>query len=287
MRPPVTAPFAACLALLLSSVPTLAADAPLPREEPVPGGIALVPLPIDAETPPAARYRGRRVMVVRDDRGWLAVVGIPLGARPGRHTLAVEGNPKTVRRHFEVRAKQYAEQHLTITNRRKVNPTRADLRRIGRERKRIDAALGHWSDGDAVDLPLAYPIDGVQTSPFGLRRFYNGQPRKPHSGIDLAAERGTEIRAPARGRVIETGHYFFNGKTVFLDHGQGLVTMYCHLDRIDVKPGQTVARGEPIGLLGATGRVTGPNLHWGVTLNRTMVNPRLLLEPRSETDSDR
>ncbi|VAW79063.1 Peptidase, M23/M37 family, partial [hydrothermal vent metagenome] len=128
------------------------------------------------------------------------------------------------------------------------------------------------------NLRFVLPVHGPVSSPFGLRRYFNEQPRKPHSGLDLAAAEGTPIRAPAAGHISGTGDYFFNGNTVFIDHGQGLVTMYCHMSRIDVKPGQQVAAGETIGAVGQTGRVTGPHLHWGVSLNDARINPMLFLD---------
>jgi len=262
----------ACLLLAASSV-ALA----LPRAEPVPGGIAVIAL--GSERPAAVRYRDRPVLVVEEAGQWHAVVGIPLAARPGTAALTVsDAGGATRKLAFEIRDKDYETQHLTIRNKRKVNPNAEDLARIRREQQRIRAALARFSEDLQPQLTFALPVDGPVSSPFGLRRFFNGQPRKPHSGLDLAAPRGTPIHAPAPGVVVDTGDFFFNGNTVFIDHGQGLVTMYCHMDEIRVRPGQTVARGEVIGTVGSTGRVTGPHLHWGVSLNDARVDPSLLLE---------
>jgi murein DD-endopeptidase MepM/ murein hydrolase activator NlpD len=178
---------------------------------------------------------------------------------------------------FAVHPKEYAAQHLTLADKRMVDPTASDLKRIGREQKILQRAFQTWSETSTPPLRFDLPARGRLSSPFGLRRFFNNQPRQPHSGLDIAAPSGTTIVAPAPGTVIETGNYFFNGNTVFLDHGQGLVTMYNHLSRISVTKGRHVKHGEKIGEIGMTGRVTGPHLHWTMSLNNARVDPALFL----------
>jgi len=164
-----------------------------------------------------------------------------------------------------------------------VNPNKQDLERIGKESKIIRAALATWSEQTNVPFDFELPVHGRLSSPFGLRRYFNGQPRKPHSGLDIAADEGTPILAPASGTIIATGDYFFNGNTIFIDHGQGLITMFCHLNKIRVKPAQVVEKGQRLGDVGMTGRVTGPHLHWSVSLNNARIEPRLLLGPEFRT----
>jgi murein DD-endopeptidase MepM/ murein hydrolase activator NlpD len=244
---------------------------------PVPGGIAVITLPADAD-PATARYGDRKVLTTRINGHTSAVIGLPLSTKPGRHFLTVQNRQgQTQNLGFQVEAKAYEEQHITITDKRKVNPEKRDMERITRESQQIKSALRHWSAREDVVLTLQKPVEGPTSSPFGLRRFFNEQARNPHSGLDIAAAEGTPIRAPAPGVVLDTGEFFFNGNTVLLDHGQGLVTMYCHMSRIDVIPGQEVASGEILGAVGMTGRVTGPHLHWGVSLNDARVDPLLLL----------
>jgi murein DD-endopeptidase MepM/ murein hydrolase activator NlpD len=178
---------------------------------------------------------------------------------------------------FRVGAREYDKQYVTLANRRQVDPEPDDLRRIAREQERLVRAFSTFSDFESDGLAFDLPSAGRISGGFGSRRFFNNEPRQPHSGLDIAAPEGTPINAPAAGRVLETGDFFFNGLSVVLDHGQGVVTMYNHLSKIDVVKGARVARGQRIGLVGRTGRVTGPHLHWSVSLNNARVDPALFL----------
>jgi murein DD-endopeptidase MepM/ murein hydrolase activator NlpD len=252
-----------------------AAFSAAPRESRVPGGIAYVEVPGGAE-PPVVMYDGYRTAIIKRGTKWLAVVGIPLAAKPGRHTLKVESSDGPTEVTFQILDKRYRTQNLTIKNERQVNPAPEDLKRIEQEQERSNIALSLFTSADAP-LQLASPVTGPRSDSYGSRRVFNGQPRNPHSGMDIAAPKGTPIYAPAAGTVVESGDFFFNGNTLYIDHGNGLVTMYCHLDSIDVKLGDRLKAGDLIGKVGATGRVTGPHLHWGVALNRAMVDPALFL----------
>jgi murein DD-endopeptidase MepM/ murein hydrolase activator NlpD len=254
----------------------------LPQNSPVPGGVAIVDLDYTKDKPPAVSYRGNKVMVYRDGQDWKAIVGIPLSTKPGSHNIQVRGNPHSRKISFEVKDKKYAVQRLHIENKRMVNPTAKDLVRIRKEVKLIHAAFKSWDEDYGIPDKLLQPTAGIRSSSFGLRRFFNGQPRRPHSGMDIAAPKGQTVLAPADGKVIAIGNYFFNGNTVFIDHGQGLISMFCHLSAIDVKPGDEIKRGEHVGNVGMTGRVTGPHLHWSLSLNNARVDPALFLEPSSD-----
>jgi len=250
-----------------------------PQADPVPGGIAVVDLGINTLTPPTVYFGKKRVLVRKTGKQWEAIVGIPLSAKAGIQKLRiVPENKKTYPREFSIHGKKYKEQHLTIKNKRMVNPNADDMKRIRAEKKIIGSALSQWTEQPHVATRFILPVNGRLSSPFGLRRFFNEQPRKPHSGLDIAASEGTAIKAPADGIVITTGNYFFNGNTVFIDHGQGLITMYCHMSEIQVKAGMAIQQGTAIGKVGMTGRVTGPHLHWSVSLNNTRVEPALFLE---------
>ncbi len=255
--------------LLMSAIAVAAA----PEHSPWPGGIAAIDVGSADLPEPIVRHDGGRVLVVRDGSRWTAVIGIPLDAATGRAAITVNDERSI---DFEIQAHAYREQRLSV-DRSFVTLDEEQLERVGKERKIIEAALGNWHDTAFDDISLEAPLNGPRSSSFGLRRFFNDQPRSPHKGMDIAAAKGTPIAAPRDGVVTATGNYFFNGNTIIIDHGQGLLTMYCHLSEVSVNEGQAVTSGEAIGAVGATGRVTGPHLHFGTYLNATAVDPALLL----------
>ncbi len=249
----------------------------LPKESRVPGGLAILSLDVPAAPVPRVMYNGHRAPVLRDGERWIALVGLPLATKIGKHAAeAYLGGSKQVL-DFEVKPKKYEEQRLTVTNDRQVNPNPDDLKRIGADSKRTEAALTRYTTDLEPSLAFLTPVPGKRSNSFGFRRFFNEQPRNPHSGMDISGNLGEPVKVVASGVVVDVGDFFFNGNTVFVDHGRGVLTMYLHLSRIDVKPGDRVAAGDVVGLLGATGRVTGPHLHFGVAVNRAMVDPALFL----------
>ncbi len=263
-----------CLGTALALLATPAAGRTEPAEaitpDAVPGGVYVLPLPAGVH---AATYQDRPVLIYQGR----ALVGININTQPGGQELLLEG-PAGVNRHqFPIAPKQYPEEHLTIADNRLVNPSAVDLVRIQAEAGRQRTEYQRFTRRPLDLSPFNQPVDGAVSSLFGQRRVLNGQPRSPHSGLDLAAPSGTPISAPAPAAVMMTGELYFNGKTIFLDHGQGLVTMYCHMNAIAVNEGDEVKRGQVIGAVGATGRATGPHLHWSVSLNANRVDPERIM----------
>jgi murein DD-endopeptidase MepM/ murein hydrolase activator NlpD len=267
---------AAALALLPA---TLSSAHALPREAAVPGGVAIVRLGGGTERP-QAWFGARRVAVLRDGKEWVALVGLPLALAPGEHALRVQAGGGEGMKPVRVGARHYPTQRITVPDQRKVEPTPGDMLRIEREQRRIDAIKALFRDEPEVELAFRAPAQGRLSGNFGLRRIINGLERMPHAGIDFAVPLGTPVAAAAAGVVVETGDFFFNGNSVYIDHGQGIVTLYCHLERAEVRAGERVAAGQRIGRSGNTGRSSGPHLHWTVLANGAAVDPRLFLPPR-------
>lgn len=255
------------------------ADTPwFPLDSRVPGGVARLSLGPSSFRPQVTTSEGIPVLVVGDMIEWTALVGIPLSAKLGVHTVTVHSDDGTQSVDYAVRDKRYTEQQLKVSP-KTVDLSPQDLARHERERAHQQTIMALFSSPapQTGDLQMRQPCPGRRSSSFGLRRVFNGQPRNPHSGMDIAAATGTPIVAPLPGKVVDVGDYFFNGGTVWLDHGGGLLTMYCHLSRVQCQVGDALRTGQAFCQVGATGRVTGPHLHWGVMLNRSMVDPALFL----------
>ncbi len=248
----------------------------LPQQALVPGGIALLQLP-DYKQDSKVYFDNKRIAVYPDKNSWVAMAGIGLSTKPGdyefsiKHADGLSDNSKITINH-----KKYDEQHLTIKNKRKVNPNKDDSKRIAAESKRKKKAKTQFSERKP-DVDFIWPVTGRISSIFGLRRFFNEQERRPHSGLDIAAREGTPIKAVANGTVIDAGDFFFSGNMIYLDHGQGIVSLYAHMSEISVQPGDVVKQGDIIGKVGQTGRVTGPHLHFAVIANRTLIDPVFML----------
>jgi murein DD-endopeptidase MepM/ murein hydrolase activator NlpD len=266
----------ALICALIVSGSARSQDVELPHENAVPGGVKIIRLDSSGPALPYVDADGHRALVLKEGSAWVAVIGIPLSAPLGTRQVIVRGSNGREEIDFTVGDKRYASQSLKVAP-AQVNLSAADLARFNEEKIRIDHALSRWSEPAPESLRLPQPVPGPRSSSFGSRRIFNGESRNPHSGMDIAAPVGTAVLVPIAGTVVDTGNYFFNGNTVFVDHGRGLISMYCHLSAIDVKPGERIAAGTRIGAVGMTGRVTGPHLHWGLSLNRAWVDPELFL----------
>jgi murein DD-endopeptidase MepM/ murein hydrolase activator NlpD len=256
----------------------LAREAParFPRASPVPGGIATVRLGAAAHAP-RVRIGAERVLVVRDGAEWVALIGIALATRPGS-TLSMEAehDGRIERYEVTVAPKTYASQHLKVKP-GQVELSAEDLERFERERAHLAGVLKTFTEEPPSSVAMMQPTPGRRSSSFGLRRYFNGEARNPHSGMDIAAATGTPVVAAAAGRVIDIGDYFFSGRSIILDHGAGWLSLYAHLSSVDTSIGHNVTSGAAIGKVGATGRVTGPHLHFSVYLNTVPVDPALFL----------
>jgi murein DD-endopeptidase MepM/ murein hydrolase activator NlpD len=212
---------------------------------------------------------------------WHALVGIDLAVKPGRASVdadarLADGSSLTARLPLVVAAKAFATRRLTVAP-EFVTPPPAEQARIDRERLLLNRILSGVSPRHLWDDGFGRPVDGEVISVFGVRSVFNKEARAPHRGIDFRGATGTPVRAPARGVVVLAEPLYFSGSTVILDHGLGVFSMLAHLSRIDVKPGALVVRGDVVGAVGATGRVTGPHLHWTLRVGAAAVDPLSIL----------
>ena len=249
----------------------------LPRESRVPGGVALVTIARADEPKPAVTRDGANVWTVRRGASWIAVVGLPLSTAPGEHSVIVTRNGVAQSVSFAVQNKRYPVQHVTLKDNAMVEPPPEVIARIETESAHLKTVRSNWRDDDATDASFTLPAIGRLSGRFGGSRVLNGKPRAPHAGLDVAIGSGTPVLAPGDGVVLDTGDYYFCGKTMFIDHGNGLLSLFCHLSEHINKVGDSVRKGQAVARSGATGRASGPHLHWSVYLNGVSVEPELFV----------
>ncbi len=258
----------------------LSASIHLPKQARVPGGVAILELDVECQASPIVKYIGKRTCVIphpQHPQKWIAVVGVPLEATLGQNKIDIETGQGSFVQNFVIQAKHYPTEHLNIPDKRKVQPNPADLALIEKEYLETIATYDQWQDQTLSSLKLEIPVQGRKSSPFGLQRIMNKIPKNPHSGLDIAAPLGTKVICSKDGIVSNIGNYFYSGNIVFVDHGQGFITSYCHLNSVVVKMGQVLKQGDVLGTVGKTGRATGPHLHWSVSLNGVRVDPQLFI----------
>ena len=239
-------------------------------------------IPLDRVT---ATVFGKEFQLFPSGNGllWKGIVAIDLACKPGAYNVQVKGwkgnsGPPAAAAAYnlKVTGKDFAERRLKV-DQKYVSPPQEEMDRINREAAvtkelfTLDTPEKYWV-GDFIK-----PVPGGITSPFGRKNFVNDQPRSPHSGIDLRGAVGTPVKSPAAGKVILTEELYFAGNTIMIDHGFGMISYFCHLSAIKVKTGDMVTQGEVIGLVGSTGRVTGPHLHWTVKLLEQRIDPMSIL----------
>ena len=220
---------------------------------------------------------GEAFVLESGDRAW-GIFAAGLRTAPGNYELNIKvGEESVSSRPLKVIAHDYGTQRINV-DKDKVELSAATLKRVAAEKALITEV---WASGSAEPFwnkPFRMPVDGPVTGVFGTKRIFNGSPRNPHGGVDIAAAEGVEVAAANRGRVAFVGDFFFNGKFVVIDHGLGVFTMYAHLSKVTTALGAVVDKGSVIGAVGSTGRATGPHLHFSVKLGRLNVSPVRLFE---------
>jgi murein DD-endopeptidase MepM/ murein hydrolase activator NlpD len=222
-----------------------------------------------------------------DGPPWIGLLGIDVDAEPGPLEIVVAGvtaagAPVAASASLAVQARRFAERRLTFTP-SFANPSPADLERARDEARRLSVIFARDDTPPLWSGPFSRPVPGHVTSGFGRRSIVNGRRGGRHAGVDLSGATGTPVRAPNAGRVALAADLFYSGNTVILDHGGGLFSFFGHLSRIDVQEGDAVVRDAVVGAVGATGRVTGPHLHWSLRVSGARVDPLRILDVCFET----
>ena len=220
-------------------------------------------------------FHNSKVLTYEKEGKFYLIFGIPYKSKIGKNTYLLKNGNKDYPVKFTINDKEYATQRISVAK-KYTEPSEEIINRVIKEKKELMVARSKWIDMK-VDLDFVLPVEGITTGVYGTRRFYNGKEGNYHNGLDIAAPIGTEIVAPSSGRVLLTGDYFYNGKFIYIDHGQNLKSIFIHLNKINVNVGDILKKGQIIGEVGSTGKSTGPHLHWSVTLNSVYVDPEIFI----------
>jgi murein DD-endopeptidase MepM/ murein hydrolase activator NlpD len=268
-----------CLPYLVHAGTARQPEIILEPNTPGPGDILTVTVK-SADAPVEGKFRDKKIYFNPSKDSFKAVIGIDLFTEPGTYNLDVSVNGTMLSRAVKVIKKAYPVQRLTLPK-DMVELSPETEARVEREQLKMEAIWPketerEWA-GDFIN-----PRQGKIVTKFGVRRVINKMPKSPHSGVDVEAKEGEQVRAPNNGVAVLIDEQFFSGKSLIIDHGQGIFTMFFHLSKVLVAPGQQVKKGDVIALVGSTGRSTGAHLHWGVRMQGARVNPLELIRLRLE-----
>lgn len=246
------------------------------------GGVIYVKILKMDNQEPSLKWMDKDItLLYRSDKSvYEGFIAADLEQKPGTYDLDLIFEPSGVKKQIKIKVydKDYGVRRITIADDSKVNLNEKDLARAIREKAIMNKLWGASISAPFWDTPFIMPLDSEVIGPFGRRSIINDQPRSPHTGVDLRGKKGTPVKSSNDGLVVFTGDHFFTGNTVVIDHGAGILTMYFHLDKINVKKGDKISRGEALGTVGSTGRATGPHLHWGIRIDGQRIDPVSFVE---------
>ena len=263
----------------LSSCATLKIDYPdclFPDHSPFPGGVINQTLEISSLEIGSVNADQKNVYLCQVDQNHWKILA-PISLSSEIKPITILNKEKTLIK-VSISNKEYRESKITINNMDLISPPAKYLPRIKMESELGKAALRIFSNRYQSSLKMSVPVKGLKSSEFGVKRFINNEPNNRHTGLDIAAVVGTEVISPLSGKVLLVGNFYYRGKTVFLDHGGGMISTYSHMSEISVKEGQLIKKNQNIGKVGQSGRVTGPHLHWQIVLFGIPIDPELFLK---------
>ena len=242
-----------------------------------PGGIYITEIS-KAEYNQELLIDGQKILKWNKNNKFYVLYGLSYHLKTKQHRLEIKNKDGAVLREIGINIvqKSFRTQKINV-NKKYTKPTDKVLEKIKKDRIKLVKARKIWFENNP-DMEFILPVKGITTGVFGTKRFYNGIEGNYHNGFDIAADTGTPIVAPSSGKITLTGNFFYNGKSIILDHGRGLKSIMIHLDEILVEENQYVEKGQIIGKVGTTGKSTGAHLHWSVLVNNTYIDPELLID---------